>query len=284
MIHVEAYFDDATNTVTYLVEDPATQQAVLIDPVLDYEPHRAALLTQSVDGILSDISARGLTLTWVLDTHAHADHLSAADYVRAQTGAKLGIGEKITEVQKLFGPVFNARDVCANGTVFDALLKEGDEIPFGSTSIKVLHTPGHTPACVTYVIEDAAFVGDTLFMPDYGTARADFPGGDARTLYQSIQKILRLPPDTRIFVGHDYLPSTRDQVAWESTVAEQGESNVHLSGLDEAGFVAMREARDATLQAPRLILPSLQVNIRGGALPPAETDGHVYLKLPVNRI
>lgn len=284
MIHVEAYFDDATNTVTYLVEDPATQQAVLIDPVLDYEPHRAALLTQSVDGILSDISARGLTLTWVLDTHAHADHLSAADYVRAQTGAKLGIGEKITEVQKLFGPVFNARDVCANGTVFDALLKEGDEIPFGSTSIKVLHTPGHTPACVTYVIEDAAFVGDTLFMPDYGTARADFPGGDARTLYQSIQKILRLPPDTRIFVGHDYLPSTRDQVAWESTVAEQGETNVHLSGLDEAGFVAMREARDATLQAPRLILPSLQVNIRGGALPPAETDGHVYLKLPVNRI
>lgn len=284
MIHVEAYFDDATNTVTYLVEDPATQQAVLIDPVLDYEPHRAALLTQSVDGILSDISARGLTLTWVLDTHAHADHLSAADYVRAQTGAKLGIGEKITEVQKLFGPVFNARDVCANGTVFDALLKEGDEIPFGSTSIKVLHTPGHTPACVTYVIEDAAFVGDTLFMPDYGTARADFPGGDARTLYQSIQKILRLPPDTRVFVGHDYLPSTRDQVAWESTVAEQGETNVHLSGLDEAGFVAMREARDATLQAPRLILPSLQVNIRGGALPPAETDGHVYLKLPVNRI
>lgn len=284
MIHVEAYFDDATNTVTYLVEDPATQQAVLIDPVLDYEPHRAALLTQSVDGILSDISARGLTLTWVLDTHAHADHLSAADYVRAQTGAKLGIGEKITEVQKLFGPVFNARDVCANGTVFDALLKEGDEIPFGSTSIKVLHTPGHTPACVTYVIEDAAFVGDTLFMPDYGTARADFPGGDARTLYQSIQKILRLPPDTRVFVGHDYLPSTRDQVAWESTVAEQGETNVHLSGLDEAGFVAMREARDATLQAPRLFLPSLQVNIRGGALPPAETDGHVYLKLPVNRI
>ncbi|MCH9750675.1 MAG: MBL fold metallo-hydrolase [Alphaproteobacteria bacterium] len=284
MIHVEAYFDDATNTVTYLVEDTATQQAVLIDPVLDYEPHRAELQTQSIDSILSDVSARGLTLTWVLDTHAHADHLSAADYVREKTGAKLGIGEKITEVQKLFGPVFNAKDVCASGTVFDALLKEGDEIPFGSTSIKVLHTPGHTPACVTYVIEDAAFVGDTLFMPDYGTARADFPGGDARTLYQSIQKILRLPPDTRIFVGHDYLPSTRDQIAWESTVAEQRETNVHLNGLDESDFVTMREARDATLQAPRLILPSLQVNIRGGALPPAEADGHVYLKLPVNRI
>ncbi len=284
MIHVEAYFDDATNTVTYLVEDTATQQAVLIDPVLDYEPHRAALQTQSIDSILSDVSARGLTLTWVLDTHAHADHLSAADYVREKTGAKLGIGEKITDVQKLFGPVFNAKDVCASGTVFDALLKEGDEIPFGSTSIKVLHTPGHTPACVTYVIEDAAFVGDTLFMPDYGTARADFPGGDARTLYLSIQKILRLPPDTRIFVGHDYLPSTRDQIAWESTVAEQRETNVHLKGLDESDFVTMREARDATLQAPRLILPSLQVNIRGGALPPAEADGHVYLKLPVNRI
>ncbi len=284
MIHVEAYFDDATNTVTYLVEDAATQQAVLIDPVLDYEPYRAALTTQSVDAILGDIRARGLTLSWVLDTHAHADHLSAADYVRDETGAKVGIGAKITQVQKLFGPVFNARDVCANGTVFDALFEDGDEIAFGSTAIKVLHTPGHTPACVTYVIEDAAFVGDTLFMPDYGTARADFPGGDARTLYRSIQKILTLPPETRIFVGHDYLPQARDEVAWESTVAEQLAANVHLQENDEEAFVAMREARDATLQAPRLILPSLQVNIRGGALPPAESDGHTYLKLPVNRI
>ncbi|MCR9077813.1 MAG: MBL fold metallo-hydrolase [Hyphomonadaceae bacterium] len=284
MIHVEAYFDDATNTVTYLVADTATQQAVLIDPVLDYEPHRAALTTQSVDTILADLRARELTLTWVLDTHAHADHLSAADYVRDETGAKVGIGAKITEVQKLFGPVFNARDVCASGTVFDALFEDGDEIAFGSTAIKVLHTPGHTPACVTYVIEDAAFVGDTLFMPDYGTARADFPGGDARTLYRSIQKILVLPPETRIFVGHDYLPKSRDEVAWESTVAEQKTANVHLQENDEEAFVAMREARDATLQAPRLILPSLQVNIRGGALPPAESDGQTYLKLPVNRI
>jgi glyoxylase-like metal-dependent hydrolase (beta-lactamase superfamily II) len=284
MIQIEAYFDEATNTVTYLVEDISTKHAVLIDPVLDCEPHRAALNTASVDLILSDIRARGLHLKWVLDTHAHADHLSAADYVRAETGAKMGIGARITNVQKLFGPVFNARDVCSNGSVFDALFEDGDDIPFGSTSIKVLHTPGHTPACVTFLIEDAAFVGDTLFMPDYGTARADFPGGDARTLHQSIQKILSLPPETRIFVGHDYLPASRNDVAWESTVAEQLASNVHLDGMDEDAFVAMREARDATLKAPRLILPSLQVNIRGGALPPAEDDGHTYLKLPVNRI
>lgn len=284
MIQVEAYFDDATNTVTYLVEDVATKQAVLIDPVLDYEPHRAALTTAAVDRILSDIRKREMELTWVLDTHAHADHLSAADYVRTETGAKMGIGAKITNVQKLFGPVFNARDVCANGSVFDALFEDGDEIRFGSNSIKVMHTPGHTPACVTLIIGDAAFVGDTLFMPDYGTARADFPGGDARTLHQSIQKILSLPPETRIFVGHDYLPKSRNHVAWESTVAEQKASNVHLHGLDEDAFVAMREARDATLKAPRLILPSLQVNIRGGALPPAESDGHTYLKLPINRI
>lgn len=284
MIQVEAYFDEATNTVTYLVEDISTKHAVLIDPVLDYEPHRAALTTASVDRILSNIRARKLELTWVLDTHAHADHLSAADYIRTETGAKMGIGARITDVQKLFGPVFNARDVCANGSVFDALFEDGDEIPLGSTSVKVLHTPGHTPACVTFIIGDAAFVGDTLFMPDYGTARADFPGGDARTLHQSIQKILSLPPETRIFIGHDYLPKSRNYVAWESTVAQQLASNVHLDGLDENAFVAMREARDATLKAPRLILPSLQVNIRGGALPPAESNGHTYLKLPINRI
>ena len=284
MIHVDAYFDDATNTLTYLVEDIATRQAVLIDPVLDYEPHRAALQTNSVNRILDDVRARDLTLAWVLDTHAHADHLSATHYVREETGAKIGIGAKITSVQKLFAPIFNAKDVCANGTVFDALFEDGDEITSGSTTLKVLHTPGHTPACVTYLIEDAAFVGDTLFMPDYGTARADFPGGDAKVLYQSIRKILELPPETRIFVGHDYLPPSRDEVAWETTVAAQRASNIHLQDQDEEAFVAMRQARDATLQAPRLILPSLQVNIRGGALPPAESDGNTYLKLPINRI
>jgi len=284
MIHVDAYFDRATNTVTYLVEDRQTREAVLIDPVLDYEPHSASLQTKSVDTILDDVRAHGLKLSWVLDTHAHADHLSAADYVRAETDAKVGIGARITNVQKLFGPMFNARDVKPDGTVFDALFEDGDEIPFGSTSIKVLHTPGHTPACVTYVIDDAAFVGDTLFMPDYGTARADFPGGDARTLYQSIQKILSLPSDTRVFVGHDYLPETRTVAAWESSVAHQMAFNVHLQDKDENAFVRMREARDATLDAPRLILPSLQVNIRAGALPPQDSDGHIYLKLPINRI
>ncbi len=284
MIQVDAYFDDATNTVTYLVEDKATRQAALIDPVMDYEPHRAAMATHSVDRILEDVAARGLTLAWVLETHAHADHLTAAHHVRGKTGAKVGIGAKITKVQKTFGPVFNAADVTADGAVFDALFEEGDEIPLGESVFRVLHTPGHTPACVTYVIDDAAFVGDTLFMPDYGTARADFPGGDARTLYRSIRKILELPAETRIFVGHDYLPEGRDSVAWESSVAEQAAANVHLAGRDEDAFVRMREARDSTLKAPRLILPSLQVNIRGGSLPPAEDDGRVYLKLPVTRL
>lgn len=284
MINVDAYFDDGTHTVTYLVEDVTTREAVLIDPLLDYEPHSASLQTLSADKILNEIQARGLKLTWVLDTHAHADHLSATDYVRKKTGAKIGIGEKITDVQKIFQPIFNAKDVCSEGTAFDALFKDGDQIPFGSTVIRILHTPGHTPACVTYLIGDAAFVGDTLFMPDYGTARADFPGGDARTLYMSIQKILSLPPETRIFVGHDYLPKTRKSFTWESTVAEQSVANIHLQGRDEDAFVSLRETRDKTLQAPRLILPSLQVNIRGGALPPAEDDGHTYLKLPINRI
>ena len=284
MIHIDPYFDDATNTVTFLVEDTDTRQAVLIDPVLDYEPHRAALETRSIDLILEQIFARGLSLTWVLETHAHADHLSAADYVRQKTKARIGIGARITEVQQLFAPVFNAPDVCENGGAFDALFEDGDEIPFGLSKIRILHTPGHTPACITFLIDDAAFVGDTLFMPDYGTARADFPGGDARTLYRSIQKILALPSDTRIFVGHDYLPEGRDQVAWESTVAAQRALNIHLRDNDENEFVAMREARDKTLKAPRLILPSLQVNIRGGALPPKDDDGHVYLKLPVNRL
>lgn len=284
MIHIDPYFDEATNTVTYLLEETATKHAVLIDPVMDYEPHRAELKTLSVDRILSEVRARDLHLTWVLDTHAHADHLSAADYVRAETGAKVGIGAKITSVQKLFRPVFNATDVCPEGAVFDALFEDGDDIAFGSNSIKVMQTPGHTPACVTYLVEDAAFVGDTLFMPDYGTARADFPGGDARTLYQSIHKILALPSETRIFVGHDYLPDSRDEVAWESTVAEQRNANIHLQAKNEDSFVEMREARDATLKAPRLILPSLQVNIRGGALPPVEADGQTYLKLPINRI
>ena len=284
MIDIDAHFDTATNTVTYVVTDVETKVAVIIDPVLDYDPHRAALDTDSVDKILAGVRARGLILAWVLDTHVHADHLSAADYVRNKTGAKVGIGAKFTDVQKLFQPMFNIVDGSADDTVFDTLFEDGQDIPFGSTSIRVMHTPGHTPACLTYLIEDAAFVGDTLFMPDYGTARADFPGGDARTLYRSIQKILNLPEKTRIFVGHDYLPEDRDKPAWETTVAQQAASNIHLRGSSEDAYVAMRELRDAALGAPRLILPSLQVNIRAGALPPAEGDGHTYLKLPVNRL
>ncbi len=285
MLKTDAYFDTATSTVTYLAWDDATLEAAIIDPVMDYEPHAARLSTASVDRILANAKERGLKIVWALDTHAHADHLSAVHHVRDVTGAKVGIGARITEVQRVFSSMFHAPDVCQDGGAFDALFKDGDTFRIGNLTVKVLHTPGHTPACVTYVVEDAAFVGDTLFMPDYGTARADFPGGDAATLYQSIHRILDLPPETRIFVGHDYLPEGRDKPAWETTVAEQHAANVHVhDGVDEAAFVTMRQARDATLAAPRLILPSLQVNIRGGALPPAEDDGQVYLKIPVNRL
>lgn len=279
---VQAHFDPATSTVTYVVFDPATKAAAVIDPVADFEPKGARLSHGSADAILADITAQGLDLKWVLETHAHADHLSAADYIRRRTGAEIVIGARIAEVQKQFVPLFEADDVSADGNAFDRLVAEGDELPLGRLSIGVLHTPGHTPACVTYVIGDAAFVGDTLFMPDYGTARADFPGGDAAALYRSIRKILALPETTRIFVGHDYLPAGRSEHRWETTVAEQRARNIHVhDGVSEAEFVAMRQARDATLAPPTLILPSLQVNIRAGALPPASPGGHVFLRLPI---
>jgi len=279
---VKAFFDPATSTATYLVWDAATGEAAVIDPVLDYEPQAAKISTASADAILAAMADRRLTLTWILETHAHADHLSAADHLRRATGAKVAIGEKITEVQDRFRTVFGAQDVVPDGRAFDRLVADGDELMLGATSIKVMHTPGHTPACVTYLIGDAAFVGDTLFMPDYGTARADFPGGDAAALYRSIRRILSLPPQTRIFVGHDYLPEGRDRPAWETTVAAERARNVHIhEGVSESEFVTFRNARDATLAPPMLILPSLQVNIRAGALPPPEADGRVYLKLPV---
>jgi len=279
---VQAFFDRATSTASYLVSDPATGQAAIIDPVLDFEPKAAKLSTTSADALLQAVADQGLTLAYVLETHAHADHLSAADYIRGKTGAKVVIGAHIREVQKTFIPVFEADDVAADGAVFDVLLDEGDTLALGELTVRVLHTPGHTPACVTYLIGDAAFVGDTLFMPDYGTARADFPGGDAATLYRSIRKILALPPETRVFVGHDYLPAGREEFRWETTVAEERARNVHAhEGVSEAEFVAMRQARDATLAAPTLILPSLQVNIRAGALPPATAAGNVFLRLPV---
>ncbi|WP_374472390.1 MBL fold metallo-hydrolase [Phenylobacterium sp.] len=279
---VQAFFDRATSTASYLVSDPATGRAAIIDPVLDFEPKAAKLSTASADALLQAVAEQGLTLVYVLETHAHADHLSAADHIRRRTGAQVVIGARIRDVQKAFIPVFEADDVTPDGAAFDVLLDEGDTLPLGELTLRVLHTPGHTPACVTYLIGDTAFVGDTLFMPDYGTARADFPGGDAAALYRSIRKILSLPPETRIFVGHDYLPAGRDEYRWETTVAEERARNVHVhDGVSEAEFVAMRQARDATLAAPTLILPSLQVNIRGGALPPPTPKGAVFLRLPV---
>ncbi len=282
---VHGFFDTATNTVTYVVHDPASKAAAIIDPVLDFTPRNARISTASADAVLDYVHAQGLDLQYVLETHAHADHLSAAHHIREKTGAPVVIGAHITQVQTIFADMFEADDVARDGSVFDRLVTDGDELPLGNLSIKVLHTPGHTPACVTYIIGDAAFVGDTVFMPDYGTARADFPGGDAQTLYRSIRKILDLPKDTRLFTGHDYPPEARPTPAWEASVADHRAANIHIhDGISEDAFVAMREARDATLAAPLLILPSLQVNIRAGNLPPATPAGHVYLRLPVNAI
>ena len=282
---VQAFFDNATNTVSYIVHDPATKKAAIIDPVLDFTARNGRITTISSDALLAAAKDQGLEIVYLLETHAHADHLSAAHHLREVTGAPVVIGAHITQVHTIFGALFEADDVTHDGAAFDRLVQEGDTLPLGNMSIDVLYTPGHTPACVTYVIGDAAFVGDTMFMPDYGTARADFPGGSAHALYGSVRKILDLPPETRIFVGHDYLPEGRSEFAWETTVARQRAHNVHVhDGISEAEFIAMRTARDKTLEAPQLILPSLQVNIRAGALPPASPGGHVYLRLPVNAI
>lgn len=283
---IDPFFDPATNTVTYLVHDPASRDAAIIDPVLDFTANNAGIATASADKVLAAAEAQGLTVRWLLETHAHADHLSAAHYLREETAAPIVIGAAIKEVQAIFAPLFEADDVVPDGSQFDRLVSGGETLPLGELTIEVMHTPGHTPACVTYVIGDAAFVGDTLFMPDFGTARADFPGGDAAALYRSARAILALPPETRIFVGHDYLPATgRTEIRWETNVAEQRAANVHVrDGVSEAEFVAMRSARDATLAPPQLILPSLQVNIRAGALPPPSPAGHTYLRLPVGAL
>lgn len=279
---VETLFDPATSTATHIVSDPATGIAAIIDPVLDFDPKSGKLATISADRALARIAAKGLSLAYVLETHVHADHLSAGDLIRQRTGAKLVIGAHITEVQQVFAALFEADDVAVDGSAFDILVHEGDSLPFGAFVITAMHTPGHTPACVTYRIGDAAFVGDTLFMPDYGTARTDFPGGDAANLFASIQRILALPPQTRLYVGHDYLPAGRSEYRFETTVAAERAGNIHIhDGIAAADFVAMREARDATLAAPVLLLPSLQVNIRGGALPPASAKGRVFLQLPI---
>ncbi|AQR61360.1 MBL fold metallo-hydrolase [Brevundimonas sp. LM2] len=282
---VRGFFDPATHTVTYLVSDPETGLAAIIDPVLDYDPAAARTSTRSVEAVMAALREADLTLALILETHAHADHLTAADHLRAAEGVGIGIGAHITQVQATFAPLFDAGDVTPDGVVFDHLYADGDVFALGALTVEVMHTPGHTPACVSYRIGDAVFTGDTLFMPDYGTARTDFPGGDARTLYRSIQRLLALDPGTRLFVGHDYLPAGRSDYRFETTVAAQRDGNIHLGGgVSEDAFAAMRETRDATLGAPQLILPSLQVNIRAGALPPPEADGRRYLKLPLNTL
>ncbi len=282
---IQSFFDEATFTVTYLVGDPATKRAAVIDPVLDYEPKAARTTTRSADAVLKAAADLGLTIGWILETHAHADHLTAAAYLKEKTGARVAIGEHITDVQKVFRPVFNAKDVMADGAEFDVLLKDGEHIAIGELDMEVMHTPGHTLGCVSFRIGNDVFVGDTLFMHDYGTARADFPGGDARTLYRSIRRILSLPDETVLWMCHDYLAPGRDTYLWKSTVAQERAKNVHIhDGISEDQFVAMREARDKTLAKPVLILPSVQVNIRAGHFPPPEDDGKVYLKLPLNRL
>lgn len=279
---IEAFFDEATFTVTYLVSDPSTRRAAIVDPVLDYDHRAGKIATGSADAVLARASAQGLTIDWVLETHAHADHLTAARHIRERTGAKVAIGEHIAEVQKIFGKVFNATDVSGTGREFDRLLTDGERLKLGGLEIEVIHLPGHTPADVAYRIADAVFVGDTIFMPDYGTARADFPGGDAGQLYRSIRRLLALPPGTRLFMCHDYKAPGRTSFAWETTVDEERKRNVHVrDGVSEADFVAMRRRRDETLAAPVLLLPSVQVNIRAGNLPPPDPNGAVYLRIPV---
>lgn len=279
---IQAFFDEPTNTVSYLVADPATRKAAAIDPVLDYDHNAGEVDTRSVEAMLKAAADAGYTMEWTLETHAHADHLSGSPYIKAKTGAKIGIGEHIKDVQRIFRPVFNATDIKPEGGDFDHLFKDGEHFRIGELDVEVLYTPGHTPADISYKIGDAVFVGDTMFMPDYGTARADFPGGDARQLYRSIHKLLALPPETRLFMCHDYKAPGRDTYAWETTVREQRERNVHVKeGVTEDEFVAMRTARDAKLSAPRLLLPSIQVNIRAGRFPPAEDNGVRYLTIPV---
>lgn len=281
---VNAFFDEQTFTVTYVMVDPTGRFCAVIDPVLDFDPAACRTSTESADKVLQFIRDSGLEVSWILETHAHADHLSAAAYMKANTGGKTATGKFISSVQATFKDMFNLGDeFVANGEQFDRLLDDGDVLYLGELPVRVMHTPGHTQACVTFVAGDAAFVGDTLFMPDYGTARADFPGADARTLYRSIQRIFELPPQTRIFLCHDYKAPGRDKFAWETTVAEQMEKNIHIhKGVTEEEFVEFRTQRDAQLGMPKLILPSIQVNIRAGEMPPADDNGTVYLRLPLN--
>jgi glyoxylase-like metal-dependent hydrolase (beta-lactamase superfamily II) len=288
-LQVEAFFDPETWTLSYLVMDSVSRQCALVDSVLDYDPKSGRSSHASADKLIKRVRELGATVQWILETHVHADHLSAAPYLKQQLGGQTAIGQHITTVQQVFGTLFNAGpEFARDGRQFDRLLDDDEVFSIGGLQARALHTPGHTPACMSYVVSDsqetAAFVGDTLFMPDYGTARCDFPGGDARTLYRSINKVLSLPPATRLYMCHDYLPVGRE-LQYQSTVAEQRAQNVHVrDGISEDEFVAMRQARDATLAMPTLILPSVQVNMRAGELPPAEANGIRYLKIPLNAL
>jgi len=283
---VKAFFDDATNTISYVVRDPGGSACAIIDSVLDFDYSSGRTDTRSADAIIDYVQSEKLDVQWLLESHVHADHLSAAPYIQQRVGGKIGIGDRITVVQDTFGKVFNeGTEFQRDGSQFDKLFVEGDSIHIGQLRADVLHTPGHTPACLTYVIGDAAFVGDTLFMPDFGTARCDFPGGSSEVLFQSIQKIMKLPDATRVFVGHDYKAPGREDYAWETTIGEQRVKNIHIGeGKNQASFVKMRDARDATLAMPKLIIPSLQVNMRAGKMPPADEEGNVFLKVPVDKL
>lgn len=281
---VQHFFDEPTNTFSYVVRDPDSQACAILDSVLDFDYAAGTTDVRSADEIIDYVRSNDLKVEWILETHVHADHLSAAPYLHEKLGGKTAIGVHIRDVQDIFGKAFNAgTEFARDGSQFDRLFRDGDTFAIGGLEARVMHTPGHTPACLTYVVGDAAFVGDTLFMPDFGTARCDFPGGDARVLYQSVRKVMSLPSETRIFLCHDYKAPGRHVYAHQTTVAEQRKGNIHVhDGISEDEFVQMRTERDATLDMPRLILPSVQVNMRAGAMPPAEENGQVYLKIPVN--
>lgn len=279
---IEAFFDEATYSVTYLVSDPVTGRAAIIDPVLDYDHRAGSLSTTSADWVMAKAAEQGFRVDWVLETHAHSEHITAAPHIKKQTGAQVVIGEYIGDVQTAYARLFGAGDVSGEGSEFDRLVSDGERLKLGGLDIEIMHLPGHSPADVAYRIEDAVFVGKTIFMPDHGTARTDLPGGDPEQLYQSIRRLLSLPLATRLFMGHDYTAPGRNRYAWETTVGEQRKRNIHVrDGVSEAEFVAMRRRRDETLPAPALMLPAMQVNIRGGNLPPADEDGAVYLRIPV---
>jgi glyoxylase-like metal-dependent hydrolase (beta-lactamase superfamily II) len=283
---VKGFFDEATNTISYVVWDKATKQAAIVDSLLDFDQASGRTKTDSADVMIAFVKEAGLTVDWIIDTHVHADHLTAAPYIKSQLGGRTGIGEHIATVQKVFGEIFNeGQEFHTDGSQFDHLFKDGETYKVGNIDARAIHTPGHTPACMSHLIGDALFVGDTIFMPDFGTARCDFPGGDAGTLYDSIQKLFALPGETRVFLCHDYKAPGRDEYVWETTIAEEKAHNKHVhTGISKEEFVKMRTERDATLAMPKLILPSVQINMRAGEMPPAEENGKRYMKIPINAL